>query len=158
LAVNFLQEDRLVQIGDLTVVLVDTQTGAIQRLLKPQNWAWSPSWDDDNWIYYVCRAASEQMLRLVRLCALDVQRRLSVVIQDFTSHLPEHGYISSLDVTHDGRVLIGFDDNSGDERIYVFDLAARHMVNVTAISGMRGSQLRWAARGRVLQPSRFTQP
>lgn len=143
LALTYLREDRVAMIGDLTIVLINKDGSNMRRALQPHNWGLSPAWASETILYYVCRAPSE---RLVRLCALDVPRELSVSIRDFTALLPPQGYIKTLDAAPDGRLVFSFDDGSGRDRLYTFQLESRTLVDLTAISGIRGTNPIWFFR------------
>lgn len=151
LGVTYLREERLLAPDDVTVLLMNTQTGLTERILDPDHWGFAATWDGTDRMYYVCHTPARLMLRL---CAVDVARRLSVPIRDFTTALPSGGYISHLDVAPDGRILFSFSDGSGRDLMYLFDLEQRQLTNLTELTGMRGTLPTWFSRSQALDRSK----
>lgn len=143
IALSFIQESGVSTISDLTIATVNADGSELRRRLDDETWALAPSWYNDSILYYVCRTRAG---RLTGLCALDLERSLSLTIRDFSPVLPVTGFIKTLDVGPDGRVVFSYGEASTADAIYLFDLNQRKITNLSELSGYQGSSPRWFFR------------
>lgn len=140
IAVSYLQENGLTSVNDLTIVLLNADGSGFHRALKKEDWGFAPSWGNNTILYYICPAKSG---RLLQLCALDIERSLTVQVRDFSETLPEHGFIKTLDVAPDERMLLSFDDGTGKDQIYLYDIDSDELINLSQKTGVTGSYPQW---------------
>jgi Tol biopolymer transport system component len=143
IAMSYLQERGLTSVDDMTIILLNADGSDFRRALKKDEWGFAPSWGNNNILYYVCRAESG---RLLQLCALDVERSLTVRVQDFTAQLPARGFIKALDVASDERMLLSFDDGTGKDQIYLYNIDIDELINLSQSTGITGSYPHWFFR------------
>jgi Tol biopolymer transport system component len=143
IAISYLQENGITSVNDLTIILLNADGSGFRRALEKEDWGFAPSWGANNTLYYVCPAKSG---RLLQLCALDVERSLTVRVQDFSQQLPARGFIKTLDVAPDERMILGFDDGTGRDQIYLYNIETNELVNISQVSGITGSYPQWFYR------------
>jgi Tol biopolymer transport system component len=143
IAMSYFQEQGIASVSDMTIILLNADGSGFRRALKPDEWGFAPSWGNKNILYYICPVRSG---RLLQLCALDVERSLTVRVADFSDQLPARGFIKTLDVAPDERMLLGFDDGTGRDQIYLYDFDAAKLTNISETHQINGSYPQWFFR------------